>query len=248
MQAASSIATAIIEEAISVSPKTKRFIITSIICRLLDLQFEIDVTIIGLTFGRTVFDRLRVLMSHNTFAYCSNNPIINTDSNGFVAVCCFDENGNIGTLMSVVMGGGSGGGGRTMGGYVVLDTVRHMDKEDWINEAVNVATTVATLYIMKGTHWLGLAFHAEALNYFSSKAIGYFVYGMTVANGLGLSYTVRGALRNATGKKAKPVSRNDFVKDFATEFIPLKIPTWVEVLSSYLSEAIDWDELLPDGK
>ena len=188
------------------------------------------------------------LMSHNTFAYCINDPVVNADSSGYIAASCFDENGNISTVMSVVMGGGAGGGGGTIGGYVVLDTVCHMDKEDWINEAVNVATTALSFIILKGAHGMGLAFRAEALSYFSSKVIGNALYGITVANGLGVSYLVKGVLQNAAGKEAAPVSRIDFVKDFAAEFIPIKTPVWVELLGAYLEEAIDWSELLPGGK
>lgn len=86
---------------------------------------------------------------------------------------------------------------------------------------------------------------AEAVAYGSGKVIGYGLYGATVANGLGLSYAVDGALRNAVGKEAEPPSKVDVVADFALEFLPVDIPVAVDFFTTYVEESIDWDAIRP---
>ena len=188
-----------------------------------------------------------VLVDSNVFAYCKNGSIVNVDTDGYACVCCFDENGNIDTFMSTVMGGGVGGGGGLIGGYIVIDTVRNMDKKDWINEAKTAAVVglsfTSSGLIMKGAHLLGKAFLAEAIAYGSGKVIGYGLYGATVANGIGLSYAVDGALHSAVGKEIENPSEIDVAVDFASEFLPIDIPVVIDFFTTYIKESIDWDAI-----
>ena len=187
-----------------------------------------------------------IIMEGNLFAYCKNNPVVNADNSGFLTVCCFDENGHINTLMSVLMAGGAGGCGGAFGGYAVIDTVCNMDKDDWINEAKTVIKIGLFLklsgLIMAGAHFLGSAFLAEAAHGVG-KTVGYFLYGATVANGLGISYLLEEGIRYIFGEENAPPTKEEFAIDFSLEFSPIKIPTAIDFLITYLKDAIDWEAL-----
>lgn len=92
---------------------------------------------------------------------------------------------------------------------------------------------------MYASHSLGKAFVAEAVaveTTVSNKAIGYFLYGTTITNGIGLSYVWDDAVHVLWGKESKAHTEADFVRDFVIEFIHVDVPVALEFIIEYMQE------------
>ena len=191
------------------------------------------------------------IYEQNLFAYCLNEPVNKIDSNGFACVTCFNENG-MPIPFSVLALGIGGGGVSALGGYIALDKVLNMEKEDWINEAKTAVVIGLCLassgLIMNAASLLGKAFVAESVATGFGSVIGYALYGVTLTDGIILSYAVGEILYDVAGKEAKNPSEIDFVIDFASEFLPVDIPVAVDFFTTYLEESIEWDAVLPVNK
>ena len=180
------------------------------------------------------------IISGNQYAYCKNSPVIHDDDSGFALCYCLDDQGMETNFMNYIMSGGSCGGGGGGGSIVMAVSCMTEEerKEALVAAAIVGLSMTGSTWIINGSRLLGEAFLAEATltASFSNTAIGYFLYGATIANGLGLTYMWDDAVHSLFGKDSEPRTEEDFIKDFTKELLHVDMPVPLEFINTYVQE------------
>lgn len=180
------------------------------------------------------------IISGNQYAYCKSSPVIYNDESGFALCYCLDDQGMETNFMNYIMSGGSSGGGGGGGSIVMAVSCMTEEerKEALVAAAIVGLSMTGSTWIINGSRLLGEAFLVEATltASFSNTAIGYFLYGATIANGLGLTYMWDDAVHSLFGKDSEPRTEEDFIKDFTKELLHVDMPVPLEFINTYMQE------------